>query len=211
MPNHIYTRLLVSGPASDVSAFREKAAEGAHRLSFNKLFPLPQPLVNTMSPTRIVTPDVREKAVNEFEALSKDDPRREAGLPVTRAQQIALREAFGADNWYDWKVRNWGTKWGAYDVSDWETGSTSEILGTVCSQIFYHTAWSPATEFFIAVSKSFPTLTFHHDYADEGGNFVGFQVICNGQIVDAEAYEWSSEDGKAICKIVGYDRHENED
>lgn len=46
-------------------------------------------------------------------------------------QSKLLRLKYGADDWYFWALKNWDTKWGAYD-QEWEGGS-----------LRFTTAWSP--------------------------------------------------------------------
>lgn len=42
------------------------------------------------------------------------------------------RQLHGANNWYDWRIENWGTKWNAYDTS----------LNKDVNTIVFDTAWS---------------------------------------------------------------------
>ena len=55
--------------------------------------------------------------------------------PVTSEQ---LRSKYGADNWYDWRMANWGTKWNAYhsELDD------SQIKVGILDYRF-DTAWAP--------------------------------------------------------------------
>jgi len=48
------------------------------------------------------------------------------------------RPADQEDNWYDWNVNNWGTKWDA-SVIDWERRDDNEVW------ISFNSAWSPPT------------------------------------------------------------------
>lgn len=55
-----------------------------------------------------------------------------------------LQEKYGADNWYDWSVANWGTKW---DVT---TCHDCQVIGldddTWMLSIEFETAWSPPVQ-----------------------------------------------------------------
>lgn len=119
----------------------------------------------------------------------------------------ALIAKYGAHDWYTWALNNWGTKWGAYDTTGWD-------LGDGYATISYHTAWSPATEFFVSASKKFPTLKFDLEYADEGGGFV-CEATCQDGQYDETNYDWDSDAGKEVRERVGYydpsEDEENED
>ena len=205
MPNHVYTRLHVSGPDADVVNFTIKSSSSTGELlSFQELMPMPKQLSVVSSPVRIVTQEDYDKAVAE-DALLPEKDYRKGYLPLTRQMQADYLEQFGADNWYDWKIVNWGTKWGAYDVSEWT------IKPFTGASITYQTAWSPATKLFLKVSKDFPTLTFRHDFVDEGGNFVGYETFRNGVAIDSADYEWNSDEGRATCELVGFKHYEEDD
>jgi hypothetical protein len=53
------------------------------------------------------------------------------------------------------------------------------------------------------ISKNYPTLEFFHEFADEGGGFVGNQLIQNGNIIEDNDYEWDSDEGIVIREAVG--------
>jgi hypothetical protein len=65
------------------------------------------------------------------------------------AEQDALRasniENFGHDNWYDWRVANWGTKWDVNSNGNGDPAVSSDGLGV---QLSFDSAWSPPLEFY---------------------------------------------------------------
>ena len=109
---------------------------------------------------------------------------------------------YGTDNWYDWALNNWGTKWGAYDATEWDV--TEGENGNATASISYNTAWSPATAFYINASEKFPTLAFDTQYADEGGGFVCETSYENGEVTKNIDYDWDSADGIEVREAVGY-------
>lgn len=98
-------------------------------------------------------------------------------------------------DWYKWSIQHWGTKWNAYEIKEWEYYSDFQT-------IHYQTAWNPPAAFFVYVSKLYPLLTFLNEYADEGGRFIGYHTIQNGQI-DFVDYPWYSDEGIRMQKYLG--------
>lgn len=66
----------------------------------------------------------------------------EAELQARRASNL---EKYGAEDWYDWKIANWGTKW---DVGGEECDSPEYTDGDTEATFHFDSAWSPPTEFF---------------------------------------------------------------
>jgi len=83
------------------------------------------------------------------------------------------------EKWYDWSIKNWGCKWGAYDGSvsiEWESEDGIEAS--------FDTPWSPPTEFIKNASKKYPTLTFLLRYYEGGVGFMGTSKAKNGELED---------------------------
>jgi hypothetical protein len=97
-----------------------------------------------------------------------------------------------------WCCRNWGTKWDAYNIGEWSFNYNN-------ASIYYETAWNPANEFYLHISKSYPTLQFKQKYADEGDSFLGYNIIYRGEIIKTVDYEWKSEEGILLRQELGRD------
>lgn len=67
------------------------------------------------------------------------------------------RDTYGANNWYDWSLANWGTKWNSYD-GEWYWEGES---------IQFNTAWSTPEAIYRALIRKFPNLDFEVKFADE--------------------------------------------
>ncbi len=60
----------------------------------------------------------------------------------SKKENKALIKKYGVDNWYDWNVQNWGTKWSPYSGS----GSVNYDEGDEYAYLDFDTAWSPYEE-----------------------------------------------------------------
>ena len=214
MPNHVSSNLTITGPVADVRRFvslvDRSNDEGKGAFDFNGVVTLPDELRGTRSPVLIQTQAQidemwaewnRRKAAGELQDYELRDGKP-FGLGITQAASDALIAKYGTDNWYDWALNNWGTKWGAYDATEWDV--TEGENGNATASISYNTAWSPANAFFIIASEKFPTLAFDTQYADEGGGFVCETSYENGEITKDEDYGWDSADGIEVREAVGY-------
>jgi hypothetical protein len=210
MPNHVSTILKLSGDSKQIKKFiADIKVKGKEEYDFDLLLPVPVELQNTTSPTRIVSEAEYQQAVAKAEAAKEAFKRGEIRqielefslqLPITQAMSDDFKNRFGFDNWYEWRLKIYGTKWGMYNV---------EFDGV--DGFSYDTAWSPASEYFLTVSKKYPKVNFTHEFADEGGGFVGFETICNGQTILAEDFDWHSRKGIAARERLGYYSPENEE
>jgi|694.fasta_scaffold01503_57 hypothetical protein len=95
---------------------------------------------------------------------------------------------FQGNNWYDWNVRNWGTKWDVavhdkeqYPETTMEHGDKSVIYS-------FNTAWSPPIPAVLALSEQYPDLVFHLFYQEETG-WGGDMQIMGGATIREQHYE----------------------
>lgn len=80
-----------------------------------------------------------------------------------------LINTYGATDWYDWRVDNWGTKWTGSDL-------IIDYMGNTMLAITYNTAWDTPRELFHYLLKTYPDLTIingadHEDDDDLDINF----------------------------------------
>jgi hypothetical protein len=208
MPNHTANNFTVTGPVADVKRFLQQAAGSDRELSFNSLLPLPTVLKGVTSPVRIQPQEEINAEWDEW-YKRKDEGKlekweleqgRPMGVGITQDTYDTLMKEYGVSNWYDWSVLNWGTKWDCYDVREWNIAVADEEM---TATIYYETAWSPATQLWLTVSKQYPTLTFFHEFADEGGGFLGDETIHNGTVVEENEYDWDEDDGITLREGLG--------
>jgi hypothetical protein len=97
------------------------------------------------------------------------------------------------DDWYEWSIENWGTKW---DVSE----TFEDENGYIC----FDTAWSTPIEVIRHLSERYQGLTFEVSFADEDlGSNTGCYSFRNGMEVEYTPYGTEE-----ACGIWGYDYEE---
>jgi hypothetical protein len=76
---------------------------------------------------------------------------------------------FSGNNWYDWNVTNWGTKWDVAVTDDKEYSDTELMEETENSLAYrFNTAWSPPLPAITKLSEQYPTdLLAGHIISDE--------------------------------------------
>jgi hypothetical protein len=207
MPNNTANNFTITGYKDDVLRFVAQAKSEDGELDFNRLLPMPEDLRGTSSPTRIRTQEEIDKIWADWRDRSNKgdldsfEMERPFGLGITQAQHDEFILKYGYDNWYDWCIFNWGTKWDCYDVTEWSIHDRED--GTMSATIYYETAWSPATALWMKVSKDYPKCEFYHEYADEGGGFLGSETIMDGRIISEEELDWNSDDGIELREGLG--------
>ena len=101
---------------------------------------------------------------------------------------------YGVTDWYEWRIKNWGTKWDCYDINGGE------------ELIEFNTAWTTPIELIKYLSHKFPAITFTIKYASEDiGNNCGTYIIKNGIIIEERE---PIDRERFACEILNHDYDE---
>lgn len=82
---------------------------------------------------------------------------------------------YGSNNWYDWSLANWGTKWNSYGYDETKDNRSEN---TLC----FNTAWSAPHPVIEQLAKMYPDVSITHKWADEDlGNNCGEFEYTDGE------------------------------
>jgi hypothetical protein len=170
MPNHVANELVITGEPSTLEDFARTARELPVQW---KGSPKPE-VFNRLELSQFVHPELAKRG-------------QELSIPYSDL-------AGGGPMGYDWCIKNWGTKWGAYDC----IYASQEIHGPGKISYQFNTAWSPFNpEVSLAMSKLFPTLRFELNYFEPGMAFKGTRIWNDAEgIVSDECtnFDWDQGD-----------------
>jgi len=170
MPNWISNNITLSGNEEDLKKIKELVKSEHSEFDFNKIIKCPDELNDNTSPLH--------KKEGETDKDFKEKRRR-------------FIKEYGSDNWYDWCIYNWGTKWNA---------SNDSLSYEGLENISFDTAWSTPMRVLIKLSEMFPKVKIEVDYADEDlGNNCGTYVLLNGEEISYE-----EKDLKFAAEMQGY-------
>lgn len=115
-----------------------------------------------------VTNTLRIEGKDSVEVLEEIlNKERQLDFNLVKPMPPKMKEGSG---WYDWSIKNWGTKWNAYESYE-ESGF-----------IRFCTAWSMPDAYYISLSKKYPKNTFHVTWYDEDAGFnLGTGCFLNGK------------------------------
>jgi hypothetical protein len=188
MPNWCSNTLIVEGDLNELKDFKSKVLvpsetiKGDLDFTMERLYPTPPELLEMTSPVMWRGEADDEEGKRAFEENAK-----------------AIKEKYGHEDWYNWRVSNWGTKWDAADSYVDERDGESLCIN-------YTTAWGPNSMFVHYASKQFPNLHFKLSYEEAGMGFCGCYEVVNGgedfeDLMEGDL-EWKDED---TDRLVTYD------
>ena len=102
------------------------------------------------------------------------------------------------ENWYNWRIENWGTQWDAYE-HDGEVERLSDEEAKIC----FLTAWSPPAPVIKELSAQFPQAIITLFYYELGMDFCGEVVYSNAEVIDNQEFTMTSEEGKDFLNERG--------
>ena len=145
MPNYCNNNIVITGPNSVIDKI-EKIANGDKGDLLQYFYPMPKELNDT-----VAGPEPKTKK----EKLEK---RR-------------LQVEYGASNWYDWRVENWGTKWDImefYNINRKEIGEDESEIS-----LGFDTAWAPALGAYEKFLDKNSNCSLKAYYYEPGCDFMG--------------------------------------
>ena len=186
----------------DYDEDNKKSALGWHRrFSFTALKPLPSPLQGTTAPARIVS----QEKYDEWLKKEKTDEWEKHYHPITEEMSADYKSKYGFNNWYDWQVHNWGTKWDAnvYHVNVDKHEDTDTEMYDV--QICFETAWSPPYDWFHSLHESMKYLGVYAElrFSEEGCDFAGTYHSEGEEFYETEGYIYQVDEISG--EVVTYD------
>jgi hypothetical protein len=100
--------------------------------------------------------------------LKHEDPAKITWIETTAGEKefmntIVPRPVTENDNWYDWNIANWGTKW------DIDAEITSQNQNSIT--FYFDSAWSPPIEFYKALEEM--GFEVSATYCEPGACYVG--------------------------------------
>ena len=95
-----------------------------------------------------------------------------------KAQSEINLKKYGAKDWYDWSINNWGTKWDARLTGH----DKCEHEGTL--MLNFETAWAPPEHWLEAATKKYPLLDFEIHIEEESDAFYGRIKAAFGKVWD---------------------------
>jgi hypothetical protein len=108
---------------------------------------------------------------------------------------IRERELYGENNWYDWRLGNWGTKWNSYGYTENTTFQDDKIK--------FLTAWSAPHPILHKLSEMYPDVKMEHEWADEDiGMNCGRYVYYDGERVEEYFPESQKECLEFAAKVM---------
>ncbi len=177
MPNWVYNSLHVEGTKDEISYIKNQ---------------LNQPYVREHDQWNPATGKMEKKEytytnpifafwniVKPTNLEAYNGPQPEVKMPIS----------FDSDHWYDWNVRNWGTKWDV-GVGDEDKYPETELMHDDETVIAYrfNTAWSPPLPAIEALSSQYPNVEFNLSYEEETG-WGGEHLFVDGNGSELESYE----------------------
>jgi len=93
------------------------------------------------------------------------------------------------EKWYDWRNKNWGTKWNPWGFESRESFplKSKSKKGELCYKFF--TAWCSPIELLQNISPDFPKLKFDLKCREDMVGLNGWYIIENGHIIHEEESE----------------------
>lgn len=180
MPNWVYNGLTIEGNPEQVDKLVEQ---------------MNQPFVDYIEAHGDLSYNVKQiKYVNPI--FSFRNIVAPVDLEAYKAQPKFSDKPFGdfsGDDWYNWNIRNWGTKWDVA-VSEGASYVTTSVEGPVVNgenkvvHYNFETAWSRPVNALEKLSEQYPTLLFTLSYEEETG-WGGEMELLRGKIISESMYD----------------------
>ena len=178
MPNWVYNHLDIEGSKEDISAIKTQ---------LNQPFQRQHDQWNMETKQMEIQDTTYSNPVFAFWNIIK--PTNLEAYNKQSEHSLDKPIDFSGDNWYDWNVRNWGTKWDVA-VHDNDKYPETELVEESETTLAYrfNTAWSPPSEALSELSAQYPNVVMSFSYEEETG-WGGEATIQDGSYEETQSYE----------------------
>ena len=214
MPNWVFNGLTIEGNPEQVKAL---------------ITQMNKPFIYSITPVGDLSYDVKQtKYVNPIFAFHNIYNYRDAGITdeqyhaqPPRATDFSEAMKFNTNDWYNFNVREWGTKWDVavseddkYPDTNMEEAENGE---NYVVHYNFNTAWSVPRQAISKLSAQYPNLLMTLSYEEETGwggemEFLRgiiisqseFETLCR-QCDETDCLDYDEEKGVQICEKCGYE------
>ncbi len=131
--------------------------------------------------------------MNDFVAFAATREELDALLDIILSKTERQEATFGRlfpdydpkrEDWYDWNVKNLGTKWEPTDLDVYGPINADKAYGPRSWRLdlVFSSAWSPPLGIMHQIAERFPKLKFRIRYDEPGMAFKGHQWWNNGKM-----------------------------
>jgi hypothetical protein len=191
MPNWCVNQVDISGDEAEVAKLVEFVKSDENSFTFENIVPPPATPMYSSDCTH-------NKYVCGCESVAQPDPENEGKFMwVIDGKKVEYHgkcpthneHSFSnhPDNWYNWNITNWGTKWSAAEVWNDRIDDDGKVDGHTSYN--FDTAWSPAEPVVAALAEKFPTLRIAHRYCEAGMGYAGEVLYADGVEIRREEYD----------------------
>lgn len=220
MPNHITSRLKITGEATKVAEVfnfikaDKPDKEGNLRLfDLEKIVPMPKALdiassslgEDGMKYLTAMAGDILERSAYEkshhyahMKEMELTNPKMFNEAMIQGKSRLHNIADYGVADWYQWRLRNWGTKWNTYEHRRLDDNT-----------IEFQTAWNGIPDMVRLVAEKFPEVTIEYKYADENWSCnVGSFIFHGEDIEDLSPEDESPEAWELVFELGVANREE---
>ena len=150
MPNWCDNQITITGPSSVIDKIEKIVNEESNNAENGLLqffHPMPKALLET-----------------EAGPIAKTKKEKQA--------RQARKLEFGAENWYDWRVNNWGTKWEVNEFYGVDKQADA-LIGHSTISFSFSSAWSPPIGAYEKFLENNPDCSIKAYYYEGGCDFMG--------------------------------------
>ena len=191
MPNWCVNQVDITGDEAEVAKLVAFVKSDENSFTFENIVPPPATPMYSSDCTH-------NKYVCGCESVAQPDPENEGRfIWVIDGKKVEYHgkcpthneHSFSnhPDNWYNWNITNWGTKWSAAEVWNDRIDDDGKVDGHTSYN--FDTAWSPAEPVVAALAEKFPTLRIAHRYCEAGMGYAGEVLYANGAEIRREDYD----------------------
>ncbi len=182
MPNWVYNSLAIEAVEADPQQIKELMTQ------LNQPFSVTHDSWNVDTGQMEKNPTTYNNPIFAFwnvirplnlEAYFGEQPKHDPSKPIT----------FDSDHWYDWNIRNWGTKWDVANQDGDSPYNDTSMENTDNSVIYsFNTAWSVPYPAILKLSEQYPELVMSLFYQEETG-WGGNAQFMNGKMIRELTYD----------------------